>query len=326
MDTLILENKWMMVPIPPEGSYSSILIDAECMPDLNIGLSGFGNRCLILTLPLDFRVEFLGQKLENILTIYRKNETENSIIIELSNNLLYSYFNDVIISLYFKIKDIINLTESTAIFIKTIIEWCSFFAKGSNDKHDQDAIQGFFGELSVLNKLLCDADSASVNYFLNSWRGPYDERNDFYLDTKNIEVKTKRNSKSTVRISNEFQLEHENDKGIELTVVSVEPVTINGLTLEDIIGKIKNRIYFLGGDLTLLFTALKNKNLTPLTFKDYDMYQFSLISHITYDTHVPEFPKLIRSDLPMSLVKINYDINLSGLDNLIVNKIENFDL
>jgi hypothetical protein len=226
------------------------------MPDLNIGLSGFGNRCLILTLPLDFRIDFWGQKLENICTIYRKNETENSIIIELSNNLLYSYFNDVIISLYFKIKDITNLTESTTVFIKTINEWCSFFSKGSSDKHDQDAIQGFFGELSVLNQLLFEADTATVNYYLNSWRGPYDENNDFYLDAKNIEVKTKRNSKSTVGISNEFQLEQENDKSMELTVVSVEPVTINGITLEYIINKIKDQIYVLGGDLTLLFAAV----------------------------------------------------------------------
>ena len=326
MDTLILETKWIMAPIPTIGSYSSILIDAGCMPDLNIGLSGFGNRCLILTLPLDFRVDFLGQKLENITTIYRKNVSENSIIIELSNNLLYSYFNDLVISIYFKIKDITNLTDSTSVFVKTINEWCSFFAKGSSDKHDQDAIQGFFGELSVLNQLLYEADSATVNYFLKSWRGPFDENNDFYLDTKNIEVKTKRNSKSTVGISNEFQLEQENDKRIELTVVSVEPVTINGLTLEYIIGKIKDRIYLLGGDLSILFAALKSKNLTPLNFNDYDVYQFSLISHITYDILDPNFPKLIRSELPLSLVKIKYDINLSRLDNLIINKIENFNL
>ena len=326
MDTLILETKWIMVPIPPIGSYSSILIDANCMPDLNIGLSCFGNRCLILTLPLDFRVDFLGQKLENITTIYRKNETENSIIIELTNNLLYSYFNDLIISLYFKIKDITMLTDSTSVFVKTIIEWLSFFAKGSSDKYDQDAIQGFFGELSVLNQLLLDANSASVNYFLKSWRGPFDENNDFYLDVKNIEVKTKRNSKSTVGISNEFQLDQENDKSIELTVVSVEPVTINGLTLAYIISKIKDRIYFLAGDLTLLFAALKSKNLTPLNFNDYDVYQFSLISHVTYDILDPRFPKLIRSELPLSLVKIKYDINLSLLDNLIINKLENFNL
>jgi hypothetical protein len=129
MNTLILETKWILAPIPPAGSYSSILIDASCMPDLNIGLSSFGNRCLILTLPLDFRVDFLGQKLENITTIYRKNQSENSIIIELTNNLLHSYFNDLIISLFFKIKDITNLTDSTSVFVITITEWWCFFSK-----------------------------------------------------------------------------------------------------------------------------------------------------------------------------------------------------
>lgn len=326
MDTLILDTKWIMIPNPPVGSYSSILIDAGCIPDLNIGLSGFGNRCLILTLPLAFRVDFIGQKLENITTIYRKNETENSVIIELTNNLLYSYFNDLIISLYFQIKDITNLTDSTFAFIKTINEWCGFFAKGSSDKHSEETIQGFFGELSVLNQLLLKADSTTVNYFLRAWRGPYDENNDFYLNEKNIEVKTKRNSKTTIGISNEYQLERDNGKGMELTVVNVEPVKLNGITLEYIIRKVKDRIYFLGGDSTLLFSALKNKNLTPLNFNDYDIYQFRLISHITYETLLPQFPKLIRSELPLSLVKIQYDINLSGLDNLIINKLEDLNL
>lgn len=326
MDTLILETKWITVPIPSHGEYSSLLIDASCIPELNIGLSGYGNRCLILSLPLDFRVDFYGQKLENITTIYRKNQTENSIIIELTNNALFSYFNDTIISLFFKIKDIKNMVESTSVFITAINEWCSFFARGSSDKHDQDAIQGFFGELSVLNELLFEADSTSVNYILNSWRGPYDENNDFYLDTKNIEVKTKRNTKSTIGISSEFQLDPENNKEMELTVVSVEPVSVNGTTIEFVIEKLKDRIYFLSGDLTILFAALKRKNLTPLTFKDYDMYQFNLISHITYNTIVVEFPKLIHSELTPSLVKIKYDINLKGLDNLIINKIENFNL
>lgn len=326
MDTLILETKWITVPIPSYGEYSSLLIDASCIPELNIGLSGYGNRCLILSLPLDFRVDFYGQKLENITTIYRKNKTENSIIIELTNNFLVSYFNDTIVSLFFKIKDITNVEESTSVFIKSINEWCSFFAKGSNDKHDQDAIQGFFGELSVLNELLYQADSTSVNYILNSWRGPYDENNDFYLDKKNIEVKTKRHSKSNVRISSEFQLDQENDKGMELIIVSVESVNLNGLTLEFIIEKIKNQVYFLSGDLMILYTALKKKNLTPLNFKDYDIYQFSLISHIYYDTLDREFPKLIRSELPSSLTKINYDINLTGLDDLIIFKLETFNL
>lgn len=326
MDTLILETKWVMVPIPTPGEYSSLLIDSSCTPELNIGLSGYGNRCLILSLPLDFRVDFYGQKLENITTIYRKNMTENSIIIELTNDLLFSYFNDTIISLYFKIKDIENVTESTSVFVTTINEWCSFFAKGSDDKHDQDAIQGFFGELSVLTELLFEADSTSVNYILNSWRGPYDDNNDFYLDTKNIEVKTKRNSKSSVGISSEFQLDQENNQGLELTVVSVESVTVNGLTLEFVIKKIKDRVYFLNGDLMILYTALKKKKLTPLNFKDYDIYQFNLISHITYDALVPEFPKLIRSELPPCLTKIKYEINLIGLNDLIINKLETFNL
>lgn len=116
-----------------------------------------------------------------------------------------------------------------------------FFCKCENEKLDLNTIQGIFGELSVLNELVYKADSTSINYVLNSWRGLYGDNNDFNFDEKNIEVKTKRNSKKTISISSEFQLEAENNKKIELLVVSIESVMVNGLTIESVVEKIKTR-------------------------------------------------------------------------------------
>lgn len=318
MNTNLLELKWKTIPLPATGSLSFILIDIDCKPDLNIGLNSIGNRCLILSLPLGFVVDFLDQKLENITTKYIRDE--NTIIIELTNNYLTSYFNDIIVSLYYKIKNEVDVKISTSIYIKTINEWCIFFANGSNDKLDLDIIQGIIGELSVLDDLLNSADLTTINYLLHSWRGLYDENNDFCLDDKNIEVKTKRESKSTVKLSSGFQLESESDKNLELVVVSVELISLAGITLSSLIEKIKDKSILKGGDITILYTALKNKNLTFLNFKEYDNYNFNLISHTAYDVLRDSFPRLVHSQLSKSIVSVKYEINLTNLNDFIIYK------
>ena len=326
MDTLKLEKKWELIPIPTKGEFSTLLIDSTCNPDLNIGLSSSKNRCLILSLPLNLNLNFFGQEKENINIIYRKDSKENAIIIELTNHYLYSYFNDTIISLFYKIKDIKDVKDSSEAFIIAVNEWCSFFANVKNDKLDLNTIQGIFGELSVLNELVYKADSTSINYVLNSWRGLYDDNNDFYFDEKNIEIKTKRNSKTIISISSEFQLESENNKKIELLVVSIESVMVNGLTIESIVEKIKNKALLLNGDVSILYKALKQKNLTFLTFKDYNEYQFNLVSHVSYDANKNEFPKLISSEINSSLSKITYNINLERLNDFILYNQSQFNL
>jgi hypothetical protein len=320
MDPNLLESKWSTIPLPAVGNYSFVFIDADCKPDLNIGLNSIGNRCLILSLPIGIKAEFFDQKLENISTKY--NRDENILIIELTNNYLSSYFNDIIVSLYYKIKEEDDVTESTSIFIKTINEWCIFFTTRKDEKLDLDTIQGIIGELSVLNELLKNANSTSVNYFLNSWRGLYNDNNDFYLDDKNIEVKTKRDSKTSIKISSGYQLEEELDKQLELIVVSVELVSINGVTLYSLVEIIKHKILVNGGDLNILYTALKNKNLTFLNFKEYDCFNFQLISHTAYQVIDDLFPRLVHSKLSKSIVSLNYQLNLSNLNDFITYKKE----
>jgi hypothetical protein len=313
MEALTLETTWQGIKIPAHN-YNYNRIDSTCIPELNIGLNAVGNRCLILG-PIKNNPGFAGEKKENITTFY--NSTYNLIILELTDNYYHSLFLDLVISLYFKIKDIKEEKESTLIFISTINMWSSFLEDEINNKHSEDMIKGLFGELSLLNELLKTADNSNVNYFLKTWKGPYDTNHDFYFDDKNIEVKTKNNSKSDVNISSEFQLEEESGKSLELVIVSLETQLSNGLTIEFIVNQIRDKVIALNGDLSILYEALKMKAITHRILNEYNNYQYSLISHQYYNCIENGFPRLIKSELPENINGVKYKLNLKDLDNYI---------
>jgi hypothetical protein len=121
-------------------------------------------------------------------------------------------------------------------------------------------------------------------------------------------------------LSSGFQLENESDKNLELVVVSVELITLAGITLASLIEIIKDKTISKGGDIAILYTALKNKNLTFVNFKEYDNYIFKLISHTAYDVLRDSFPRLIHSQLCKSIVGVKYEINLTNLNDFIIYK------
>ena len=63
-----LEIKWNKIYLPKSGSYAYNRINGVCLPELNIGVSEKGNRCLILVLPPNSKIEFVGEKKENLET------------------------------------------------------------------------------------------------------------------------------------------------------------------------------------------------------------------------------------------------------------------
>jgi hypothetical protein len=321
MNTLQLEDQWSKLKEQNSSNFITLKIDANCKPDLNLGINSEKSRCLLLMLPKGFNIDFVGETKENIKTSY--NKKEDCIVLELLDGYYHNLFNDLIISLYFKINKIEDLKESTAIFISTINKWAAFLAKGRNNRLTQEVIKGLFGELTVLNELLNSSSMSNVNEVLNSWQGPYDANTDFIFDNKNIEVKTKNYDSSVVRISSEFQLDDELGKKLELLVVSVDSNNKLGADIESIILEIRERILNLNGDVSLLFDALAQKALFSSNLKEYNNYKFTLKKHETYDCNMilekeEVFPRLTKSRLPNYIKKVKYNINLQELNSFVV--------
>ena len=73
-------------------------------------------------------------------------------------------------------------------------------------------------------------------------KGPYDKGNDFELENKNLEVKTKSPLGNDVKISSEFQLEVSHGKGLELFVISLLSDFTIGVNINDLILEIKMQV------------------------------------------------------------------------------------
>jgi hypothetical protein len=321
MNPAVLNQRWSELAIPPAGSaFNYIHIDPACIPNLNIGFNEDGNRCVILALPQGYDPSFNPQKRQNITTIY--NRQYNLIILELTDKLYSLLFTDLVVSLFFKIKDIADSRNSTDVFKRTIALWSLFLENAPNNSLSEEVVKGLFGEMSILSQLVDHSTINEIDDVLKSWKGPYDTNHDFYLDDKDFEVKTKNLSKTEVRISSEFQLETENGRPLELVVVSVEKDIQQGQTLESLFTQIRDRVIQIGGDITILLLALREKNLSPMNLSDYNCYPFKLVKFEYYECERPSFPRIIRSSLANNLSGIKYNINLNGLNNYIIRQIE----
>lgn len=316
-----LEIKWNKLQFPKSGSYAYNRIDGICLPELNIGLSNRGNRCLILELPSDSRIEFIGEKKENLETYF--NKREKHIVLEVTDRFYNSFFVDLVVSLYYRIKDISNDNDSAKSFISLIQYWSDFLRAKNGGLLSAEAVKGMYGELTYLEYLLSNLD-LPINNILDSWKGPYDDNHDFHFDEKNAEIKTKTLVSNEVHISSEYQLEAVKGKKLELIVVSVMDVSVNGDNLSSILDRIRKEVLDKNGDISIISDALIKKNVQFSTVNLYDSYMFKLKSFDFFDCNDVDFPKLTSTSIGESLRKVSYRLVLKNIDDKLLIQTINF--
>jgi|TARA_B110000240_G_scaffold33523_1_gene36298 hypothetical protein len=316
-----LEIKWNKIYLPKSGSYAYNRINGVCLPELNIGVSEKGNRCLILVLPPNSKIEFVGEKKENLETYFRKKEKH--IVLELTDRFYNSFFVDLVVSLYYRIKDISDENDSARSFISLIQYWSDFLRAKKGGLLSAEAVKGMYGELTYLEYLLGDLD-LPINDILNSWKGPYDDNHDFHFDEKNAEIKTKTIASNEVHISSEYQLEAVKGKKLELVAISVEDVAVNGDNLSSVLNRIRKYVLHENGDISIISAALLKKNIQFSTVDLYDSYMFRLKTFEVFNCDDADFPKLTSTNIGDNLRKVSYRLILKDLDNKLLIKTINF--
>ena len=323
MDTIEIQKKWRMLTAPTTGKLEVLRIDSICKPDLNIGLNDRGNRCVILNLEKTFNSEFIGEEKQNIKTYF--DEKNHCIVLELLDDYYNPFYNDLIISLYFKIKDLSDTSLSTSTFISTINDWSSFLDRIKKTGLSGDDVRGLFGEMKVLIDLINGENSYSINEILKGWTGPFDKHYDFSFKDLNIEVKTKNLDSNDVKISSSYQLDTELGKRMFLNVISVKSESDSGKSLEDLATEIRKLISSKTGDESIFLLALSQKGLQTTNIGDYNHFKFNAIKSETYDCdHIEDdlvFPRLVDSQLVENIKNLKYVINLHQLDKFINNTI-----
>ncbi|NOR70631.1 MAG: PD-(D/E)XK motif protein [Methylomarinum sp.] len=316
MESIELEAGWDTLKHTGESEYIFKRIDSVCIPELNIGINSSLERCLSLELPKKCSADFQTITRQNLTLLHFLEP--NCIVLQLTDDTYNDLFNDLVVSLYQRVKNIPDASECSMLFIQTFHKWSEFFHDETLDRLNKDTIKGLFGELFVLKSFVQKSTSANVNGVLNSWTGPYDQGHDFVLDNKEIEVKTKGLTKISVRISSEQQLDNSIGKSLELLVLSVEEDLIDGVSVGDLVHEIRLLIINFLGDTSILLRAINQKGLTLKNIKDYDNFRFRPVNKSIYDCLKSGFPKLIKDNLLEPISNVKYDINLSVLDDYLL--------
>ena len=297
---------------------NALLAFTDCIPELFIGIDKDEKKCLILALPQPIKVQLNKIKKEKISIEYFKKS--NYIIITLLIDSYSDLFNDLIFSLYNKIKNISNPNKYSNEFINSFFKWSNFFDDNISSRLSDEAIKGLFGELVILKDFIKESESINVNYYLDSWKGPYGNSHDFILNERDIEVKTKELTKLDIHISSEYQLESEAGKKLELQVLSVTFDTIEGLSLFELVNEIKEIVQRKSGEITILFDALMQKGLSLNNLHEYDNFRYSMSNIKVFDCSNPEFPKLVKSNISESIKNLKYNLSLNHLEKFILSE------
>lgn len=317
MNKEIIESIWNKVIPSGEGEFEYKLLSKESIPQLNIGFDKKSQKCLILELPFDFDKPFQQFEKENLSLKYFKKE--KCLCIILNDDFFKDLFDDLILSIYSKISKISNPEEYSELFTRHFFKWSAFFENKKTDGLTRDQVKGLIGELIYLKNLLLNRQ-LSIDDILHSWRGPYDEGHDFVFEFTDYEIKTIETTKNSVRISSEFQLESEKGKELELVVIFVNQDNENGLSLKSLIDEIKLIVLDRFGDNSIFINSLAQKGLIIGDLDQYEIYRYTPIEEISYDSSKENFPKLIRSSIPEEINKLNYNIRLNLIEEFIIQK------
>jgi hypothetical protein len=285
-------------------------ISASSIPELHVGITDKTQRCLILYLSKDLYDEIKAiDKLHLSLEFIK---SQNAIVLTLKDILFSNLFDDLIRSIYKEIYDKKDDKLIVQLFIKTFLKWCEFFEDNTHSKMTKNEVQGLFGELHVLHQLI-KSNVGNIDALLSSWRGPYKEPHDFVFSKVDIEVKTIQTSKNSISITSEQQLENHPDKGLLISVISLNDDYLTGQTLKNKVEKIRQSILDFHGDYSLFYKALSEFELTPQNVSIYNNFKFTIISDRQFNTQIDNFPKLTSKELPKAISKLKYSLNLEQI-------------
>ncbi|MFA8434141.1 MAG: PD-(D/E)XK motif protein [Marinifilaceae bacterium] len=312
-----LNKKWQTINnCDTVSGFKIMRISSSCVPELYIALDENGFRCLVLFVSGEVKIKLKGSQKKNVSIQYNKDA--EAVVIRLCDSNFMELFNDLVISLYNKVKAIVDPQILSHELIGAFYKWVELFEPTYTKKLSQDQVKGLLGELFVLRNFLTDTSVENIDEIMSAWQGPYENSNDFILDSKNIEVKTKMESQSIIRISSEHQLKKEFDKGLELAVVSVKLDLVKGESIYDLIVKIVQILREKLGDLSILYHALNQLGLTVESTIEYNNYRFlvSKISH--YDCSKDNFPGLSISNIPKEISKLRYNLRINSLQEFLI--------
>ena len=198
--------------------------------------------------------------------------------------------------------------SSLAVALAHIRRWKTFLS-GRSQHLSAEEIRGLFAEIAFLLELI-DRGMQS-NAAVEAWLGPDRSHQDFIFGNTAVEVKSLSGAeRSSIRVSSEDQLESLNN-ALFLRVYRLSNLAdaAGALSLNELVAVAQARI-----DMAEAVEDFERKlvayGYAPLP--RYDEPRFVLSDVRSYRV-VDDFPRLMRSQLPVGIAQVAYDIRLETI-------------
>lgn len=246
-------------------------------------------------------------------------------LVEVENNIelnIYLLDNDLkdIFSLFIQniledVQQSITEKEALATTLNVVSKWKRLFDKINFDGLTLEQQKGLIGELLFLNYLLI-TEKTSVNA-VNAWTGTEQEfqAKDFTLGSVGIEIKFTSSKQPRIKVSNERQLDTESLSELILVLYSTEAVKDNGISLNSIVEQTRQKIST-EEERNIFNGKLQLNGYFDEDREHYDrMYSLKKIFAFAVTS---DFPKIVKSDLPLGIYDTSYSIEISAIEKFII--------
>ena len=305
-----LEVRWTSISRKGIQTYRSLLLSSDSIPELFIGLDISGARYLILATPAGAAPPAEDITLQHL--SFQIQPDDQRILIGLRNARFADLFNDLILSLYNRIKAMLGPADYIPVFTESFHRWAEFFEDAGAAQLSKEEVQGLFGELLTLRHLLLQGQMPADD-LLNSWLGPYGRAQDFILPSLNLEVKTRDAGQAFVRISSEHQLQPETGKGLQLAIATVQEHT-DGITLEVLSRELRVLLTRGGADVAVFLKSLLRAGVAGADCSLYNLCRWKPQTLRFYDCSSEErFPKIMASQLQEGVSSVKYHLAVDQL-------------
>ncbi len=246
-----------------------------------------------------------------------QSETENKIelYIYLVDNDLKDIFSLFIENILEEIEKSITENEAIKTTLNVVSKWKKLFDKINFNGLSLEQQKGLIGELLFLNTLL--DDEKTIANALNSWTGAEQDfqAKDFTLGSVGVEVKFTSSKQPRIKVSNERQLDAENLSDLFLILYSTEAVKDNGVSLNSIVEQTRQKIST--EEERSRFNAKLQLNGYFDDDKEHYGRMYSLKRMFVFNV-TSDFPKLVKNHLPLGIYDTSYSIEISAVENFIV--------
>ncbi|MED3801627.1 PD-(D/E)XK motif protein [Lysinibacillus xylanilyticus] len=283
------------------------------------GVDERNKRCIILPLkgPLDMQVYNRFPKWNGLTIVQEKHMNtltqgrewflifkENSTRMDISHEIFIHIFEDICEM----VKQEIHYPRIFDKIIVVLTKWEQFFERINARPISKKVLQGLFGELLFLQKVLIRGGEKQQILALDGWYGVDYSKKDFQYQKDFIEIKTSLKKKPySIRVSSDTQLEKPTDYRLFLCCYMLEIDKQLGRSVKNLIEEIQ--------DILLEYpkTIFKEKLMKIGVISDLlapDMLDFYSVNDVLVYEVKNGFPTIDVTVLPPAIFNVEYSLVL----------------